>query len=231
MIYYSYEIKGVSGYAYQDGRDFFVKKGSEAVGNNKLSSSFKSRDENQSRRRIRRKLINEGKLKGDDEVLKFAEDIKFSSISNAATIIAGNSYNGIIFKSTLQPRLYNIVKQDLDSIAIEETDFEGSLQKRFINYYERKPKLRAKAIEIHGTKCMVSACGFDFENIYGDHGKNYIEVHHIKPISTSRGQIEINPENDMVVVCSNCHRMIHRKKDKILSIKQVSTLIRQNKQI
>ena len=40
---------------------------------------------------------------------------------------------------------------------------------------------RKMAIKIHGNKCM--ACGFDFESVYGKHGKNYIEVHHVVPLS------------------------------------------------
>ena len=44
--------------------------------------------------------------------------------------------------------------------------------------YERKAKLRDAAIRIHGVVCQV--CGFDFEEVYGEWGEGYIEVHHLK---------------------------------------------------
>ena len=68
---------------------------------------------------------------------------------------------------------------------------------------------RSLAVAYHGLKCVV--CGFEFEKKYGARGKDYIEVHHLRPVSTLRKPTKVNPKNDMVVVCSNCHRMIHRK--------------------
>ena len=58
-------------------------------------------------------------------------------------------------------------------------------------------------------RCEV--CGFDFEKYYGAIGKDFIEGHHIKPVSTlSPG--EKTKVDDIVLLCSNCHSMIHRKK-------------------
>lgn len=59
-------------------------------------------------------------------------------------------------------------KSDLDSFEDENSgDFEGGAKKRLVNYFERKPKLRAKAIEIHGTTCKV--CQFNFKEHYMDY--------------------------------------------------------------
>jgi 5-methylcytosine-specific restriction protein A len=65
-------------------------------------------------------------------------------------------------------------------------------------------------------KCQI--CGFDFEATYGETGKHFIEVHHIKSlvqISKEIGEHEIDPEKDLIPVCSNCHSIIHRKKPPI----------------
>ncbi len=115
-----------------------------------------------------------------------------------------------------------VVEIDLDSLRIEEEYFEGQQRERFTNYYERDSKLRAKAIAIHGTKCLV--CGFDFEERYGEQGKGFIEVHHLKPVSELGGNTKVNPKTDMVVVCSNCHKMIHRKRDSVLSIEELKSM-------
>lgn len=57
-------------------------------------------------------------------------------------------------------------------------------------------------------ECMV--CGFDFEKVYGRLGRDFIEAHHIVPISLLRGEVKVKV-NDLVPLCSNCHRMIHRE--------------------
>lgn len=56
-------------------------------------------------------------------------------------------------------------------------------------------------------KCEV--CGFSFFEFYGEHGRNFIEAHHKKPISklTPGSRTHIN---DIALVCANCHRMLHR---------------------
>lgn len=52
-------------------------------------------------------------------------------------------------------------------------------------------------------------CSFDFGKCYGDHGRGFIEAHHIKPVSTLISG-EVTKLSDLVLVCSNCHRMLHR---------------------
>lgn len=122
-----------------------------------------------------------------------------------------------------EEKIKKLIEIDLASFQEEEEFFEGKSCERFSNYYERKPKLRAKVISLHGTKCM--ACNFDFEKIYGRHGNGFIEVHHLKPISELREETPINPKTDMVVVCSNCHRMIHRDKNHVLSLEELKKII------
>jgi predicted HNH restriction endonuclease len=55
-------------------------------------------------------------------------------------------------------------------------------------------------------QCCV--CGFDFEKTYGRLGKEFIEAHHVIPVSEG-GQRETRI-TDLRPVCSNCHRMLHR---------------------
>ena len=55
------------------------------------------------------------------------------------------------------------------------------------------------------------ACGFNFEKIYGKLGSNYIEAHHVVPVAKSQRSVkQVNLIDDFVVLCANCHRMIHR---------------------
>lgn len=122
--------------------------------------------------------------------------------------------------------LESLVMADIEAYRAEEMIERGEGVKRFVNRYERNPRIRVAAIRIHGTKCM--ACGFDFESVYGDRGKGFIEVHHIVPISTLAEDMVVDPEKDMIVLCANCHRMIHRRKDDILSLNELKRIIEQS---
>lgn len=130
-----------------------------------------------------------------------------------------------IYNKMENKRLRNIVKHDLE---IEKRQYassykDGEVKQYYGNRYERKAKNRLQAIEIHGTKC--AACDFNFEEVYGELGKDFIEIHHIKPLSTLEGAIEIDAENDLVPVCPNCHRMLHRNRDKVLSVEELKEII------
>jgi len=94
---------------------------------------------------------------------------------------------------------------DTDRIFVE-----GKVRQIKSNKYERNPQARKICIEKYGTNCSV--CGFDFVKTYGDIGKDFIHVHHLKQVSTIKKEYEINPILDLRPVCPNCHAMIHRKK-------------------
>ena len=115
------------------------------------------------------------------------------------------------------------IKSDLDSLKTEETYFEGTKSKRFVNHYERSDKLRAETVKHHGVKCKV--CGFDFEEVYGERGKDFIEAHHLVPVSSLGKETEVDPKSDMTVLCSNCHRMVHRRKDHVLTPEELRSLM------
>lgn len=119
-----------------------------------------------------------------------------------------------IFKTTVSP-----LANDYENTNIIENTPEGKIKVSYVTKYERNPKIRRIAIKIHGTKCNI--CGFDFEKTYGERGKGFIEVHHIKPLYTNQKEKLINPKEDLICVCSNCHRMFHHKKDKVPTPKEL----------
>lgn len=103
---------------------------------------------------------------------------------------------------------------------------DGKKTKSYITKYERNSKNREAAIRIHGWNCQ--ACGFNFFKKYGSLGKKFIEVHHIKPLHTLENSVKINPETDLAVLCSNCHKMIHRKiegRESILSVDELKKIV------
>lgn len=125
-------------------------------------------------------------------------------------------------------RVSSVIIEDLlseqDRSGSKVTRTEGGRKVVVSTRIERNPRLREEAVQIHGYSCVV--CGFDFTLIYGDWGKEYIEVHHLRPLGESENsQVETNPVTDLAVLCANCHRMTHRRRDKVLTLDELSSKI------
>lgn len=73
---------------------------------------------------------------------------------------------------------------------------------------ERNPRNRKMCILLHGAQCKV--CGFDGTDKYGS-GFELVEVHHIEPLSSFEGGKVFDPAEDLVPLCPNCHRAIHKR--------------------
>jgi 5-methylcytosine-specific restriction protein A len=100
---------------------------------------------------------------------------------------------------------------------------EGAVSHVLVNQYERDPRNRKAAIELHGTMCM--ACGFDFESAYGSIGRGYIVIHHTTPVSAMGADYRVDPANDLVAICANCHSMVHRE-DPPIKLEELRKIIR-----
>jgi len=70
-------------------------------------------------------------------------------------------------------------------------------------------------------ECEV--CSADFVKIYGERGQGFIEAHHKKPVS-KLCENEKTKTSDLALVCSNCHRMIHRS-NPMLSVAELKKLV------
>jgi hypothetical protein len=69
---------------------------------------------------------------------------------------------------------------------------------------------RAKAKRLQDTgKLECEICSFDFARIWGEIGAGFIEAHHKTPVHELDG-IARTKISDLALVCSNCHRMLHR---------------------
>lgn len=86
---------------------------------------------------------------------------------------------------------------------------EGAVTRIEVNRYERDRRNRAAALAIHGFNCK--ACDTNLEEVYGEAATDFIEVHHVTPISEIGSGYRINPRTDLVPLCPNCHGVIHRR--------------------
>ncbi len=101
-------------------------------------------------------------------------------------------------------------------VAAEYSEAKRHSRERF--YFARNPKLVAAAKAKYGYTCQI--CKFDFAETYGPIGEEYIECHHLNPLS-ERPEAEQLSEtktqlDEVIVVCSNCHRMLHRKRPALM---------------
>jgi|TARA_B100000315_G_C14417827_1_gene514075 5-methylcytosine-specific restriction protein A len=108
----------------------------------------------------------------------------------------------------------------------EEEGEEGQILTRTHRYRERDTKLvkrkKERFLKEHGS-LFCDVCDFDFLKVYGDHGEGFIECHHTKPVS----KLEVGERtklSDLVLLCSNCHRMVHRKRP-WLTVRELRELI------
>ncbi|MBR2101992.1 MAG: HNH endonuclease [Prevotella sp.] len=120
---------------------------------------------------------------------------------------------------------YDDVKSALEEISIrpsvlplEEIISEGKTITRCVQTHERSSRLRMIAIEnfTHNKVISCDCCGFNFHSFYGpNYGVDCIEIHHIKPIFLYEGvsfeQTVANALQNLLPVCPNCHRVIHKK--------------------
>lgn len=91
---------------------------------------------------------------------------------------------------------------------------------------ERNPNLSKakKQVVLKQTGHLAcEACDFDFSTV-SDIGDACCEVHHLKPLST-RKKNEITYLKDLAILCSNCHRMIH-KTNPLISVQHLRKRIK-----
>jgi hypothetical protein len=104
----------------------------------------------------------------------------------------------------------HIILPEEIKVKTDKKFYEGAVKQITVNAYERDPEARKKCLDVHGVNCSI--CGFNFEKKYGEAGKGFIHVHHLKPLSEIAEKYELNPAEDLRPVCPNCHAMLHKRK-------------------
>lgn len=107
-----------------------------------------------------------------------------------------------------------------ENVLIEE----GSKRIKEAQTYERSKLLRNYAVDHYTVDghiaCIV--CTFDFLEVYGEIGRGYVEIHHQKSVfqyeDEDMAMFMAKALDNVVPVCANCHRMIHRKRSAPLTV-------------
>lgn len=134
---------------------------------------------------------------------------------NSLDYLIGNHFewqDSVVALNDLTSHLGNFEEFDEDIVITE-----GSSKYTLSKVYERSHKLRSQAIEYYSEKnngLFCDICDFDFKKTYGKPATGYIEMHHLKPVYMYKDEDEqkIIDEaiSNLIPVCANCHRVIHR---------------------
>jgi len=99
----------------------------------------------------------------------------------------------------------------LPPVELEEEVSEGRLLFRRHRDRERSPALvkkKKRRVLSDKGRLACEVCDFEFGRAYGKHGEGFIECHHLVPLAGSG--VSVTRLRDLALVCSNCHRMLHR---------------------
>lgn len=165
------------------------------------------------------------------ELSRYIEDKKGFEITEKGKEFYNNNAN---FLTKLINSSYENIINKLDNILFFEENIainEGRKTEEKRTIYKRSQELRKIAFEHHqknGTiKCNL--CNFDFFEHYGEVGKDYIEIHHVKPLYTYKQDDETKYISEAikntVPLCSNCHSVIHRRKPCCYTLEEMKEFI------
>jgi predicted HNH restriction endonuclease len=124
-------------------------------------------------------------------------------------------YMEALWKQHVRAIRGGVLPEALDGEDPEAAEFpEGRVLYRLHRFHERSGDVPRRAKELalkkHGKLACV-VCGFDFHATYGPVGAGFIECHHTVPVSELDYGM-MTKLADVVLVCSNCHRMLHRRR-------------------
>lgn len=92
---------------------------------------------------------------------------------------------------------------------------------------ERSGYLAAERKRMDDYRCGI--CGRTFEELYGEElGDGFAEAHHIRPLKNAADRVKTRVE-DLITVCSNCHRMLHRMSGQSADIAKLKKIVRRHR--
>ena len=92
-----------------------------------------------------------------------------------------------------------------DEIEDEAHERAGRMRRHLMRERRGAAVERKRRAAAGRPRCEV--CGFSFEKAHGALGAGSIECHHLSPIGAD---VRATEPDDLILICSNCHRMAHR---------------------
>lgn len=121
---------------------------------------------------------------------------------------------------------FEMLPGDPDYVAFEGKEY-------FIRHRakERNKKIvvQKKIIALKNDPLLrCEICDFSFVEKYGKRGEWFAEVHHKMPLASLRESTKTILD-DLAIVCSNCHRILHRKGHRTLEVDELKCILAEKK--
>lgn len=157
----------------------------------------------------------DGRNKERKEVFaKIAGSVDYVVSLPGALVTIEDFLEDVFQLSTFRIKADELLEDDYETMR--QSFPEGKRIERLHKFRERDCRAVQQAKRQHAQRndgalpCEV--CGFVFAK-YGLLGESYIEAHHTRPLSElAAGEVRNTEISDFALVCSNCHRMLHRKR-------------------
>ena len=181
--------------------------------------------------RVRNKIATNAAMRQEDD----AEGQQYSvQLRTYSSFLESKAFKGL-FKQKIniegtekrEPKIASSTSSIIQKPK-ERAMTEGERKHVEFEMAHRNPALRQACIDKYGYQCQC--CGMNFTDLYGEElGAQFIEVHHMKMLSTYDENRPDDYVENLVPLCSNCHSMIHHGKDGPLSLRDLRAAYRGEK--
>ena len=154
---------------------------------------------------VRDMIAHNPQMSQDDEEATLQYSVQLRTYSSFLQSKAFTS----LFKPKRARKTSKTTKTARDARQPAERELtEGERKHTEFERLHRNPALRQACINKYGYQCQC--CGMNFAEMYGDElGARFIEVHHLKMLSTYDESRPADYMENLVPLCANCHAMIH----------------------
>jgi hypothetical protein len=138
---------------------------------------------------------------------------KFDSRNRISSVLVNTIGN--FFQETLTPlgtiHVANVLTKKLKP-ASEARETERVVKS--LRLMSRSQRIARAAKKRDHYKCRI--CGFNFASTYPSLENGFSECHHVKPLGRrGRAKVVVTKVDELITVCSNCHRMLHKAEGRV----------------
>jgi hypothetical protein len=124
-----------------------------------------------------------------------------------------------------QPKLVTAATDFLQRVVdsateiVANADYPAVKNRATVRTHLHHERNRAMALQAkRRDKFLCHICRVSFRTLYGKIGTDFAEVHHIFPLGSAQAKTKTTL-SQLVTVCANCHRMLHKLKGRRSDLK------------
>src|SRR5690606_5905104 len=120
--------------------------------------------------------------------------------------------------------ILRIISEVLAKESMSDKEFSRVENRILVTIHKRRERSSALArLAKIRDEYTRQICEYNFNATYGKHGVGFAEAHHIVSLSSLIKEVKNTPD-DLITVCANCHRMLHRMDGKANDYKKLQKI-------